>query len=64
MIDSLEIIRFFTSFRMTITAFLPIMTQSYWGEGEAEGSEDDRFFDSLHDFLRVIDQLKNIQIRS
>jgi hypothetical protein len=32
MIDSFEIIRFFTSFRMTITAFLPIATQSLKGE--------------------------------
>jgi hypothetical protein len=36
-IDSVEIIRFFTSFRMTITAFLPITTQSLVGEGGGEG---------------------------
>jgi hypothetical protein len=33
-------------------------------EGKGEGSEDDRFFDSLDNLLWFIDQLKNLQIRS
>ena len=39
-----------------------IVNQSLVGRGWSEGSEDNRFLDSLDNFLRIIDQLKNLQI--